>query len=138
MEQPHLGNIAFNGFLQEGKLMGSRCHSCGTISVPPRPMCNECFGNEMEWTELKGKGRLEAFTCTAVGPPFMAEKGYSAQNPYCVGVVKLEEGAQVVALIDGVDSSQPESIRSGLPLEVSFVEGGEDASGGAFLVFRPA
>ncbi|MFO8101825.1 MAG: OB-fold domain-containing protein, partial [Dehalococcoidia bacterium] len=94
--------------------------------------------NEMEWRELKGKGRLEAFTCTAVGPPFMAEKGYSAQNPYCVGVVKLEEGAQVVALIDGVDGNQPESIRRGLPFEVSFVEMGKDASGGAFLVFRPA
>jgi len=138
MEQLSLGNIAFSHFLRERKIMGSRCCSCGAISVPPRPMCNECLNSEMEWIELKGKGKLESFTCTAVCPPFMAEQGYSAENPYCVGVVKLEEGACVVALIDGVDGKQPESIEVGMSLKAKFTHSGEDNIGEPFLVFEPA
>ncbi len=137
MEQPALGNIAFISFLQEGKLMGSKCCCCGAIYVPPRPMCNKCFGSELEWVELKGKGTLESFTCTAVGTPFMAAQGYSAENPYCVGIVKLEEGASVVALIDGVDGNAPEQIEIGMPLEARFTRPEEEGIGKEYLVFGP-
>jgi len=117
--------------------MGSKCCSCGAISVPPRPICNECLDSEMEWIELKGKGKLESFTCTAVCPPFMAEEGYSTENPYCAGVVKLEEGGSVVALIDGVDANVPENIELGMSLEARFTHLGEDSSQEAYLVFGP-
>ena len=99
-------------------------------------MCNSCFGNQLDWIELAGKGKLESFSCIAVCPPFMAERGYSGENPYCVGIVSLEEGANVVALIDGVDGSNPESIQPGIPLEVSFTSPKGKGSD-SYLVFRP-
>ena len=138
MEQLPLGNIASSHFLRKGKIMGSKCCSCGAISVPPRPICNECLGGDLEWIELKGKGKLESFTCTAVCPPFMVEGGYSTENPYCVGVVELEEGSSVVALINGVDVKQPESIELGMSLEAKFTHLSEINAGEAFLVFGPA
>ncbi len=133
MTQKPPGNIAFSHYLKEKKFMGSKCSACGAISVPPRPMCNKCFSSDMEWTELAGKGTLESFTCTAVCTPCMAELGYSPKNPYCVGIVKLAEGTNAVALIDGVDNAHPESIEIGMPLGISFRDMNEDE---ALLVFR--
>ncbi|MFO8011301.1 MAG: Zn-ribbon domain-containing OB-fold protein [Dehalococcoidia bacterium] len=138
MEKPPLGNIAFSRFLREGRVMGSKCCSCGSISIPPRPFCNECFSDELVWSELEGRGKLESFTCTAVCPPSMAARGYSAKKPYCVGVVKLEEGVRVVALIDGIDESTPESIEIGMPLQVSYSHMSDDGMGTAYLVFVPS
>jgi len=45
----------------------------------------------MQWVEMKGKGKLAAFTCIAVGPPAMIKEGYDRMHPYISGVVELEE-----------------------------------------------
>lgn len=137
MAEPPMGSIAFSRYLAEGKIMGSRCCSCGAISVPPRPLCRMCSSHELEWTEITGRGKLVSFTCTAVCPPAMAERGYSAEAPYCVGVVSLEEGANVVALIDGVDTRHPGSISIGMPLIADRAVAGEEANVCGYLVFRP-
>jgi len=86
---------------------------------------------------MKGMGKLSAFTCIAVGPPSMIEEGYDRQNPYCCGVVELEEGARVVARIHAVDAKRPETIRIGMPLKVKFLHRGEGASLTTILAFEP-
>jgi uncharacterized OB-fold protein len=91
----------------------------------------------MEWAEMSGRGRLAAFTCIAIGPPFMVEEGYGRRNPYCSGVVELEEGVRVVARIEEVDTNQPEKIRIGTPLKVEFLHRGEGENLRTFLAFRP-
>ena len=58
MEQRPFNDVAFESFLNEEKLMGSRCTSCGKLFVPPRPICIECSGTDMEWIEMKGDGKL--------------------------------------------------------------------------------
>ena len=92
MEERSFNDISFEAFLKEEKLMGSKCKSCGKLFVPPRPICIDCSGTDMEWVEVKGDGKLSAFTCIAVGPPAMKEEGYTREHPYCTGVVELEEG----------------------------------------------
>jgi len=137
MEDRPFSDIAYEQFLNEGKLMGSRCKQCGSHFTPPRPICIDCHSSDMEWMEMSGKGKLAGFTCIAIGPAFMAEEGYDRNNPYCVGVVALEEGTRVDARIEGVDGSKPETIKVGMPLGVKFLHRGEGDNLRTFLAFEP-
>jgi uncharacterized OB-fold protein len=89
----------------------------------------------MIWEQMSGKGQLSAFTCIAIGPAFMRAEGYDRHNPYCSGVVELEEGASVDARIEGVDPKKPENINVGMPLRVKFLHRGEQQT---YLAFEPA
>ncbi|MDY6835273.1 MAG: Zn-ribbon domain-containing OB-fold protein [Chloroflexota bacterium] len=135
MEERSFSDSSYEQFLNEDKLMGSKCKKCNSLYLPPRPICIECHNTDMEWVQMKGNGKLIAFTCIAVGPPFMVKEGYSRSNPYCSGVVELEEGVRVDARIQGVDTSNPESIKIGLPLTAEFLHREEGAR--TFLGFRP-
>jgi len=137
VEGKFFSDISFQQFLNEEKLMGSKCKRCGTLYAPPRPICIKCHGREMQWIELKGKGKLVAFTCIAVGPPFMVQEGYDRKHPYISGVVELEERVKVDARIEGVDGSKPEAIRIGTPLVVKFLHRGEGENRRTFLAFSP-
>lgn len=137
MERKPFNDISYEGFLSKDKLMGSKCQRCGVVSVPPRSICIKCHGSEMEWVEMKGMGKLVAFTCIAIGPPFMIKEGYDRKHPYVSGVVELEEGPKVVARIEGVDGSKPETIRIGTPLRIEFLHRDEGENSMTFLAFRP-
>ena len=76
----------------------------------------------MEWVELKGDGKLAAFTAIAVGPSYTIEEGYSRNNPYLVGVVELEEGPKISGRVKGIDANKPQSIKVGTPLTIEFLE----------------
>ncbi len=138
MQERSISTISFNQFLNEEKLMGSKCKKCGTLYSPPRPICINCFSREMEWAELKGKGKLAAFTCIYVGPPWMIKQGYDRKHPYCSGVVELEEGVKIDARIEGVDASKPETIKIGTPLTVTYLHRGEEEKMETFLAFKPS
>lgn len=118
-------DTSFRAFLAEHKLMGSRCRSCGALYLPPRPLCAACFGAEMEWVEMTGPGKLVAFTTVHIAPTAMIEAGYGRDNPYCTGIVELENGARISAQILGVDATNPSAIAVDTPLQVAFVERGE-------------
>jgi uncharacterized OB-fold protein len=115
----------FSKHLAERQLIGSRCKQCGRVFLPPRIWCPDCQQNELEAYRFSGKGKLVAFTVVYVAPTAMLAAGYDRKNPYCVGVVELEEGERIPAQIFGVDVQKPESIRIGTPLQALFVERGE-------------
>ena len=133
-----LSDIAFEQFLKEDKLMGSRCKSCGELFTPPRPICPKCSDSELEWVQMKGTGKLAAFTCISIGPSFMTAEGFNRKNPYCVGVVELDEGSRVDARIEGVDTTNPETIKVGMPMTVKFLHRGESPDEKTYLAFEPA
>ncbi len=117
--------------------MGSRCQGCGKQYVPPRSICVDCYRSDMQWVKMKGKGRLAAFTCINIPPPFMIAQGYNRKNPYCTGVVELEEGARVDARIEGVDCAKPEDIKVGMPLKVKYLHREAEETRETYLAFEP-
>ena len=117
--------------------MGSKCERCGTLYAPPRPICIKCHASQMQWVEMKGRGKLAAFTCIAVGLPFMLEEGYDRKRPYISGVVELEEGVRVDARVEEIDGTKPEAIKIGAPLTVKFLHRGEGENLRTFLAFKP-
>ncbi len=137
MEEKPISVIYFDQFLNEEKLMGSKCKKCNTLYSPPRPLCIKCHGTDMEWVELKGKGKLLTFTSINIGPAWMIEQGYDREHPYCCGVVELEEGVNIDARLEGVDGSKPETIKIGMPVTVEFLHLGEGDNLKTFLAFKP-
>ena len=137
MEESPFSDIAFEKYLNEEKLMGSRCKQCRALYVPPRPICVKCHSDDLAWEEMTGKGKLAAFTCISIGPPFMIAEGYNRNNPYCSGVVELEEGPRVDARIEGVDTKNPETIKIGTPLSVKFLHRQREDLPITYLAFAP-
>ncbi|MEJ2011316.1 MAG: Zn-ribbon domain-containing OB-fold protein [Anaerolineales bacterium] len=138
MQEDSFSQAEFYNRLAEHKIMGSKCSDCGQLYLPPRPMCTKCFGRAMEWTELKPTGELLAFTVIYIAPTAMLEAGYGRENPYCSGIVRLEQGVSISAQILGVDVGDPESIQIGLPLQAEFIERGEGEARKTLLAFHPS
>jgi scaffold protein (connect acetoacetyl-CoA thiolase and HMG-CoA synthase) len=138
MEPRPINDISFRHFLEEKRLMGSRCSHCSARFLPPRPICPHCRGFEMEWVEFESTGKLVAFTCIAVVPPAMAAEGYGRNNPYCSGVVQLGDNIRVDARIEGVDAKQPNQIRVGMLMKAKYVSRASNGKEMVYLAFEPA
>ena len=133
-EERAFTSASFYRFLADGKLMASKCKRCESLYVPPHPICTKCHGDEMEWAEMRGDGKLAAFTSIAVGPTFTVEEGYDRNNPYVVGIVELDEGPKISGRIRGLDAMKPETIKVGTPLTAEFPEHTEGK--GCYLAFK--
>lgn len=127
---------SFARFLNEEKLMAAQCSACKALYLPPRPLCTSCYKGTMEWVQLKGSGRLTAYSVIAVGPAFMVEEGYDRNNHYCSGIVQLDEGPRISARILGVDVKHPEAIKIGTPVEAHFLTRGDAEHRKTFLAFK--
>lgn len=138
MEGALVSDITYNRFLTQEKLTAARCRNCGARWVPPRPICIACYSSNLELVEVKGTGKLAAFTCIHIPPPAMAAQGYDRKHPYCVGIVELDDGGRVDARIVGVDAAHPERITVGMPMKVKFLHVRVDAKTESYLAFEPA
>ena len=128
--------VSFHKFLAEHKLMGCRNRTSGALYVPPRPLCAVSHSDDMEWVQMGGKGKLKAFTVIYVAPTHMVKYGYGRNNPYCAGIVELEEGPAISGQILGVDMAHPETIKIGTPVQATFIERGEGATKRTYLGFQ--
>jgi uncharacterized OB-fold protein len=90
----------------------------------------------MTWNAMSGKGKLIAFSVVHIVPTAMQEAGYGRGNPYCVGVVELDEGPRISGQILGVDVGNPESIAVGTHVEAKFIDRGEGDDRKTFLAFE--
>ncbi len=133
-DQREVSSASFYQYLAEKKLMAAKCKSCGEMYLPPHPICSKCFGDAMEWVEVKGKGKLAAFTAISVGPSFTLDEGYDRSKPYLVGIVQLDEGPKVSGRINGLNPTLPETVKVGTPVAVEFREPQEGSR--CYLAFR--
>lgn len=115
---------SYQSFLEEGRLMGSRCTRCGAVFLPPRPLCPGCGCREMEWRELRGEGVVGAFTVIHVPPTSMVGRA-----PYAIGLVKLDEGPTLTARM----SEGEEEVRVGTRVVAEFKKEGDKT----VLFFKP-
>ena len=136
MSDFNLYSKSFYSALNSDKLIGSKCNACGHLVSPQRGICPQCQSNDVEVVEFSGKGTLVAFTVISVPPTHMAEAGYSNKNPYCVGIVELEEGPRVTAQILDVDMQQPQNIKIGKPVTMTIIERGSEDEHHKYLAFK--
>lgn len=78
--------------LIRGQLLIQRCTACGRHAMYPRYSCPFCQQKELEWVESSGSGSLHSYTVLRIGAP----SGFEEELPYALGVIKLDEGVQLL------------------------------------------
>jgi uncharacterized OB-fold protein len=104
--------------LKDNNLIGVQCEECGGLSAEIRYYCSVCRSSNLSPKQFTGKGTLSTFTCISIVPTRMAEEGFGRNNPYCSGIVTLEEGPRISARILNVDALKPGEIKTGQHLEL--------------------
>jgi len=102
--------------LEENKLMGMLCKSCGHYEFPPVPICNECGSVDVEWVEMSGYG-----TMTSCSVSMVPMAPYEDRGQLVAGFVELKEGPAFISWLVGIEEDEKEGIPARLPLEVEFV-----------------
>jgi uncharacterized OB-fold protein len=82
----------FRQGLARGELLVQSCVTCGKAIMYPRHRCPFCQSDDLEWRTSAGEGVLHSYTVVRAVPP----KGFEDDVPYALGVVKLDEGAQLL------------------------------------------
>ena len=76
----------FIGYLESGKVMGTRCETCNLVFFPPRADCYNCLSSEMEWFEISGSGKLVTYSKLEYAPV-----GFEEDLPYCIALLDYGE-----------------------------------------------
>ena len=103
---------AFREGLAADTLLLRVCATCGAAAYPPMPGCPMCGHPEGRAVAATGHGTLYSWTvCHVAFDPAFAD-----DVPYTVGLVEVDEGARVVARIDG----DPGLLAADMPLAARF------------------
>jgi len=102
----------FITFLEQGKVVATRCRRCGTRYFPPQVDCPKCLVSDMEWFEVRGNGKLLTYCQVNYGP-----QGFEDKVPYVLGIGEFEEGIKIFALLNR-DIKEHE-IKLGMMLKVT-------------------
>jgi uncharacterized OB-fold protein len=88
---------AFNEALAEGRLTIQSCNNCGKPNMWPRYRCPYCQSADLGWRDADGAGTLVSYSVVRAVPP----NGFEDQLPYALGVIRLDEGVQLLARLEG-------------------------------------
>src|SRR3989304_782283 len=88
----------YNEALQDGRILGIKCASCGTVTTPPQMVCPKCAGTDLAVHQLEGQGKIRTFTTV-----FVAAEGREDEVPYVIVIVELAEGPWIMGNLDGID-----------------------------------
>jgi len=81
----------FVTYLEQGKVMATRCRKCGASYFPPKMDCPKCLLSDVEWFEIGGKGRLATYTVVNYGPT-----GFEDDAPYILAIGDFGDGIKIL------------------------------------------
>ena len=102
----------------EGRLVIRACKACGARHFMPRHLCPQCWSDQLEWIDSKGQGAVHSFSTVHRAPT----PEFSANTPYVIAMVDLDEGPRMFANIVGQDA---QSVAIGDRVHVTFEDRGE-------------
>jgi len=104
----------FMKYLEQGKIVGSKCKNCKRVYFPPRADC-DCLSGETEWIELSGMCKLVTYTTVHFAP-----SSFRYDVPYVLAVAQFEEGPTVFAPLS--KDIKEEEIKIGMQLKLTPVK----------------
>ena len=72
----------FVDYLDQGKVMGTRCKDCGLVFFPPRAHCYQCLAGNMAWFEVSGTGKLLSYSKLQYAPRPPCLPGFFHIEPF--------------------------------------------------------
>ncbi len=103
---------SFYKFISEERLMAAKCSECGTLFLPPKPLCTHCLSKNLEWIEVEGIGKLVSYSVIYVAPA-----QFQSLAPYSVGIVEFKNGRRLPGMIRGLEFKK---IKVGMKLKIDF------------------
>ncbi|MFW6099028.1 MAG: Zn-ribbon domain-containing OB-fold protein [Thermodesulfobacteriota bacterium] len=91
----------FIDYLEQGKVMASRCQTCGMVFFPPRADCYKCFTSDMEWVEVSGKGKLVSYSKLEFAPI-----GFGDDLPYAIALLDYGDYKVFGRIADNVPEAE--------------------------------
>lgn len=105
----------FMTHLEAGKIMATRCRQCGLSYFPPKADCPRCLSSDVDWFEIKGKGKLNTYTIVNYGPT-----GFENDAPYILALGEFDGGIQILARLSR--DIEQKDIKVGMSLVASPVK----------------
>jgi hypothetical protein len=93
----------------------------------PRSICTGCSSSSLDWVKASGRGTVLSWTI--VRHP--VSEAYADDIPYVIALIKLQEGPTMMSQIIDCD---PESVHSGMQVQVSFQDWTDEVSMPVFRV----
>ena len=114
---------------KQQRLVVQRCRECAYFNHPPRPACDACQSQQLQFEPLSGRGTIYSFT--VMHQPNIA--GFEDQIPYINILVELEE-QPLLFMVSNLPASDLDKIKIGGQVEVYFEEVDPDTT---LPQFRP-
>lgn len=111
--------------LTRGQLLVQNCESCGAFVMYPKYRCPHCGSSSLSMVPASGGGVLTSFAVIRAGSP----SDFVGEMPYAVGVIRLNEGVQILARLKPDVDGEWDSCECDAPVE--FVEAVHGAVGSA-------
>ena len=112
--QPNEVSQEFWDGTREGRLKLQRCGKCGKLRHYPRPICDNCYSNDVVWIEASGRGTVHSWT--VANHPY--HPAFKADGAYVLLTVDLEEGVRQMGRLQGDQSAK---LRLGLPVMLNWL-----------------
>ncbi len=122
--------------LEEVRLKGTRCRSCGEVFLGKRVACDACLSPDMEAVVLSDTGRLYTYSIIRYRPPG-GYKGPEPFVPFAAGLVELPEQLRIMTRLSDCDI---EKLEVGMALKLVVAPFRVDEQGREVIAysFRPA
>ncbi len=101
----------FLSYLDQGKVMTTRCKECGTSYFPPKMDCPKCLSSDVEWFEIKNDGKLLTYTVVHYGP-----SGFEDEAPYALAIGEFGDGLRIFGRLS--KDIEESDIKSGMGLKI--------------------
>jgi uncharacterized OB-fold protein len=106
---------------REHRLALPKCEDCQKSWFPPSRTCPHCLSTKFSFENVSGKGKIFSFvTFHRVYRP-----AFTADVPYVVALIELDEGPRLLSNIMGVTHDQ---VKCEMRVEVVFDDYDEDIS----------
>jgi uncharacterized OB-fold protein len=97
------------------RLVIQHCQECNYFNHPPRPLCDACLSQHLEFVPVSGRGTVYSYT--VMHQPNIA--GFEKEVPYINVLVELDEQPRLF-MVSYLPISEREKIRIGGRVEVTF------------------
>jgi uncharacterized OB-fold protein len=102
--------------LKQGRFTTTKCKSCGHVAYPPRVICPECYGEELEYIDLPKRGKVVTFSEEVKGVPLGFE------SPLIHAIVDLGPESPVRSFLTRIVNCPAGKLKEGDEVELVVFE----------------
>jgi uncharacterized OB-fold protein len=100
---------------KQHRLVIQRCQECSYFNHPPRPACDACQSQQLQFEPVSGRGTI--YTFTVMHQPNIA--GFEEQIPYVNILVELEE-QPLLFMVSNLPGSEKDKVCIGGRVEAYY------------------